>query len=132
MKTEPTVRPPLTDRQTKCLAIIRRHWIEHGCSPTTRYICDQMGSSGSPEAAMAHIRPLVRKGYLRAVEGHRSGAKTSKGKSTRAYVLVDTEIVVKRKGRKVRIVLTGPGVEMTREEWRGWLEERLKEARSHA
>jgi hypothetical protein len=50
---------------------------------------------------------------------HRSGAKTSKGKTPRAYVLVDTEIVVKRKGGKVRIVLTGPGVEMTREEWRG-------------
>jgi hypothetical protein len=42
---------------------------------------------------------------------------------------VDTEIVVKRKGGKVRIVLTGPGVEMSREEWRKRLEERLKEAR---
>jgi hypothetical protein len=67
-------------------------------------------------------------GYLRAVEGHRSGAKTSAGKSPRTYVLVDSEIVVRRKGGKVRIVLTGPGVEMTREEWREWLEERLNEA----
>lgn len=41
-------------------------------------------------------------------------------------VLVDTEVVVKRKGGKVRIDLTGPGVEMTRVEWREWLEERLK------
>jgi hypothetical protein len=79
---------------------------------------------------MTHIRPLVRKGYLRAVEGHRSGAKTSEGKTPRTYVLVDTEIVVKRKGSKVRIVLTGPGVEMSREEWRKWLAERLNETQS--
>jgi hypothetical protein len=78
---------------------------------------------------MTHTRPIVRKGCLRAVEGHRSGAKTSKGSTPRSYVLVDTEIVVKRKGSKVRIVLTGPGVEMTREEWRKWLEARLKEIR---
>ena len=46
----------------------------------------------------------------------------------RVYVLTDTEIVMKRKGSKVRIVLSGSGVEVTREEWREWLEERLKEA----
>jgi hypothetical protein len=43
-----------------------------------------------------------------------------------------TEVVVKKKGGKVRIVLTEPGVEMTQEEWRKWLEERLKETRSHS
>jgi hypothetical protein len=70
----------------------------------------------------AHIRPLVKKGYLRAVDGHRSGAARRDGKPPRAYVLVDVEILVKRKGGKVRIALTGPEVVMTREEWR---EERL-------
>jgi hypothetical protein len=38
--------------------------------------------------------------------------------------------VVKGMGSKVRIVLTGPGVEMMREEWRKWLVAWLKEARS--
>jgi SOS-response transcriptional repressor LexA len=129
MPTPAADRPPLTDRQAECLAIIRKHWLKHGCSPTTRYICDQMGMSGSPEGAMAHIRPLVRKGYLRAVEGHRSGAKTAQGNPPRAYVLTDTEIVLKRKGSNVRIVLTGPEVVMTREEWRKWLLDRLEDER---
>jgi SOS-response transcriptional repressor LexA len=123
-------RPPLTDRQAECLSVIRKHWLEHGSSPTTRYICDQMGMSGSPEGAMAHIRPLVKKGYLRAVDGHPSGAKTDEGKQPpRAYVLTDTEIVVKRKESKVRIVLTGPEVVMMREEWRQWLLDRLEDER---
>src|SRR5580693_8951955 len=122
MKTKSTdrPRPPLTDRQAECLGIIRRHWIDQGCSPTTRYICGQMGMGASPEGAMTHIRPLVRKGYLRAVEGHRSGAKSSSGKGPRSYVLVDTEIVVRKKGRKVGITLTGPAVTMTRDEWQKW------------
>lgn len=123
-------RPPLTDRQAECLSIIRKHWIEHGCSPTTRYICEQMGMSASPEAAITHIRPLLKKGYLRAVEGHRSGAKSSKGKGPRTFVLTDTEIVVKVKRGRVRVAFTGPAVEMTREEWQKWLEEMLKEANS--
>jgi hypothetical protein len=86
-----------------------------------------MGMSGSPEAAMGHIRALVKKGFLRPVHGHRSGAKTRDGKPPRAYVLVDTEVVVKLKGSKVRVALTGPEVVMTKEEWRQWLEERLEE-----
>jgi hypothetical protein len=83
-----------------------------------------------PNAAASHILPLKRKGYVRAAEGHRSGVKTKDGKAPQAYVLTDPEIVVKMKRGKVRVVLTGPGVEMKREEWRKRLEVRLKEARS--
>jgi hypothetical protein len=70
-----------------------------------------------------HLKALLKKGYLRVVEGHRSGGKTRDGKPPRAYVLVDTEIVVTKKGGKVRVALTGPDVVMTREEWREWLGE---------
>jgi SOS-response transcriptional repressor LexA len=80
-------RPPLTDRQAECIAIIRRYWIEHGTSPTVRLICEEMGMSSSPEGAMSHIRSLVKKGYLRAVEGHRSGSRRRDGQPPRAYVL---------------------------------------------
>jgi hypothetical protein len=44
--------------------------------------------------------------------------------------LVDTEIMVIMNGGKVRVALTGPEVVMTREEWRKWLEEKLKESGS--
>jgi hypothetical protein len=45
---------------------------------------------------------------------------------------VDTEVVVKGKGSKVRIVMNGPSVEMAREEWRKWLEKRSGEVMSNS
>jgi hypothetical protein len=120
-------RPALTDRQAECLAIFRQHWIEHGCSPTLLVICRQMGMWGSSEGAMSHIRALMRKGYLRAVAGYRGGTTRKDGQSSRAYILTDNEIVVKRKGGRVRVAMTGPDVVMSREEWRKWLQERWRE-----
>jgi hypothetical protein len=118
-------RPPLTDRQAECLAVIRRHWVEHGCTPTKLQICEAMGMSSTPSAANAHLKPLFRKGYLRVVRGQHGGPLREGANGPQSYVLVDTEIVVKRNANLIRIALTGPSVEMTLAEWRGWLEERL-------
>jgi hypothetical protein len=61
------------------------------------------------------------------VERTRVGAKTKKGRGPRTYVPVDAEIVLSKKGDRVRVALTGPVVVMTLEEWRQWLEEMLGE-----
>jgi SOS-response transcriptional repressor LexA len=120
-------RPPLTKRQAQCLAIIRRHWIEHGHSPSLLYICQEFGISASANGAMAHIRLLVKKGYLRGVPAHHRDVKKRTTAERVTYVLTDPELVVKTKGERVRIAMTGPGVEMSRDEWKEWLEERLGE-----
>jgi hypothetical protein len=73
----------------------------------------------------------VKKGYLRGVPRFHRRGKLKTGGGPRAYVLTETEIVLSKKGDRVRVALTGPDVVMSREEWRQWLEERLKETGPH-
>ena len=120
-----TTRRPLTDRQAECLAVIRGYWIEHGLPPTLLTISKLMGMEPNASAAKAHIRLMVRKGYLRGVQRN---SKVKKRADYQTYVPTDAELVVQKKGGQVRIAMTGPGVEMTRDEWRKWLKEQLAEA----
>ena len=55
-----TERQPLTDRQPECVAVIRQHWVEEGCSPTLHQMCDEMGMGRNPSAAIGHLKPLVK------------------------------------------------------------------------
>ena len=122
-------RPPLTKRQAQCLAIIRRHWIEHGHSPSLLYICQEFGISPHANGAMAHIRLLLKKGYLRAVPAHHRDVQNRTKAAYVTYVLADPELVVKGKGGRVRIAMTGPGVEMSKADWEEWLTRQLAKVR---
>ena len=56
----------------------------------------------------------------------RTARRSSLNASLGLTRLVDTEIGVMRNGSEIRIALTGPYLKMTREAWRKWLEEKLK------
>jgi len=57
----------LTERQCQVLNYIMEHLVEHQFTPTQRNIAEHFGWAG-PNAAMAHVRPLIRKGYLTTVK----------------------------------------------------------------
>lgn len=123
-----TARPALTDQQQRVYDIIRRPLLERGSLPTLRLICEEMGFPNHCNAAMAHIRPLVAKGYLREVEMHRGGGRPRKGGNAKSYVPAEPEIVVEFDGDAVHLGMTGP-VAFTRAEWVAWLRGELARTR---
>ena len=58
-----TVSPPLTPAQRQHPAFLVAHTLEHGIPPTIVEVCNALGFA-SRNAAVSHLRPLVRKGYL--------------------------------------------------------------------
>jgi repressor LexA len=63
MTTTETTPQPLTDRQREILAWLVRYINQHGYSPTLRELCLAFGFA-SPNAAMCHLVPLARKGWI--------------------------------------------------------------------
>lgn len=61
--TRTVASPPLTPAQRRVLAFFVAHTLEHGIPPTIRDLCRVFGYA-SLNSAIAHLRPLVRKGYL--------------------------------------------------------------------
>ena len=55
---------PLTEMQERVLRFIKANLLAYGVSPSIREIVAELGFSGT-NAVMCHIKPLVKKGYLR-------------------------------------------------------------------
>jgi SOS-response transcriptional repressor LexA len=105
----------LTERQRTVYEFVRRRLLDTGAPPTARQIVAHIGAT-SPNALAVHLRALIRKGYLRAVD-HRRGA----GK---CYVPAAPELVAQRDGPVVRVGTTGPLV-LSVEQWEAWLRAEL-------
>lgn len=56
----------LTEKQARILDFIRRHYREAGLPPSLREVCDEFGFM-STNAAWCHIKPLLRRGYVRRI-----------------------------------------------------------------
>lgn len=109
---------PTTERQQEVLDAIRGHHLKHGCPPTMNALADALGFAGKT-GPICHIKALLQRGKVRKVE------TTCRGERTVAYVPVEVELVATCKRNTVRVGMTGPGVTMTRDEWRDWLTREL-------
>ena len=58
----------ITRREAQVLRYIRRHVVQHGCTPTPREIVDQFGMC-PPECVAAHLNALQRKGCIHLTPG---------------------------------------------------------------
>lgn len=63
----------LTDRQAEVLRAILAHWAAHGVGPSYGDIVGAMGFA-SKNAVAAHLRPLIKKGYV-IVAGNKNDAR---------------------------------------------------------
>lgn len=70
-------RPALTEIQERLFRFMANYFANHQRMPTLREIMPVFGWN-SPNSVMTHLRPLVKKGYLR----------TDGGSKTRAYEIV--------------------------------------------
>lgn len=69
----PPTLPPLTDRQRQILAFIAEYTAIHALPPGIRDIGNALDIK-SPNGVMAHLRLLVKKGYIQ-----RPGGKMARG-----------------------------------------------------
>ena len=76
--TTTTELQPLTDRQREILAWLAGYIRDHGFSPTVREVVQAFGFHG-PSGAMAHLRPLKRKGWITWQEGHARTLRVTEG-----------------------------------------------------
>ena len=60
-------RPPLTERQARVLAIIRRFTAERGFPPTIRDLCGEYGCKG--QSMRQHLKLIEKKGYIARTPG---------------------------------------------------------------
>jgi hypothetical protein len=118
-------RPAMTDAQRRVYEFVRKYWLAHGAAPTVRQIVKEFGFAGN-NSASCHLVPLVKKGWLRRVQIHRTGPKGGFG-----YAPVDSEIVATLRPQGVRVVISGPDATLSLPAWRSWLLAQLEKASGH-
>lgn len=86
----------ITNKQTQVLNFIKKFIATHGYPPAVREICEGMKLS-SPATVHAHIKSLIKKGYL----------KQETGKFRTLEVVGDNEFIKKIKEEVISIPLLG-------------------------
>lgn len=76
--TTTTAPAPLTNRQREILAWLARYIADHGYSPTVREVC-QAFNFAAVNGAMAHLRPLRKKGWITWQDGHARTLRITEG-----------------------------------------------------
>lgn len=109
----------LTPRQRLLFDFWCEYWFARGYPPTVREACTHL-SVTSPNAVVAHLKTLERKGLLRHIIVTRNGCTKS------FYALVTPLLVVRPTGRGGFLIGScGGPVPMSREAWMSWLQEQL-------
>ena len=62
---------PLTARQAQVMRVIVSHYARHGFGPSIRDVMRAIGST-SPNGALCHLRPLVKKNLIRMADNGRA------------------------------------------------------------